>query len=126
MGRLMLGLMTTCVLIWAESGMAINYRCQLASQPGTYLRTVEWDGSTPFQTAIQYNGRSGWLRVQSIGLAGHPDYIFEVNVDGRTLISTSQEKGLKDYILNWKSDGEGLKDSVISVACRTTGQDVEE
>lgn len=118
--------LTIGLLFSSANGMAMNYRCQLASQPGAYLRTVEWDGSTPFQTPIQYNGRSGWLRVQSIGLPGHPDYLFEVNVGGRTLMATSQEKGIKDYNLNWKSDGEGMSDSIISIACRWTGQGYED
>jgi|GEM_PF-1716324 len=118
-------LLTIGIFSFSAHASAVNYRCQLASQPEFYLRNVDWDGSTPFQTPIQYNNRGGWLRVQSIGLPGHPDYLFEINVGGRTLLSSSQEKGLKDYNLNWKSDGEGMSDSLISVACRTTGSDDE-
>jgi hypothetical protein len=116
---------TISILFLSTSALGLTYRCQLASQPVFFLQTVEWDGSTPFQTPIQYNNRGGWLRVQSIGLAGHPDYLFEIHVGGRTLLSTTQEKGLKDYNINWKSDGEGMSESLISVACRTTGNDEE-
>jgi hypothetical protein len=89
------------------------------AQPGLFLQNVDWDGSTPFQAAIKYNGKNGLFRVRSIGMEGHPDYLFEATVDGKTLLASSQERALKDYNLTWKSDA--TPEGVISIACRHLG-----
>lgn len=87
----------------SSAAFSLDYKCQLASAPQFYLRSVTWDGSTPFETPLMFDGKSGVLRVKPIGMQGHPDYLFQIIIGERTLLATSQERGLKDYNLNWKS-----------------------
>lgn len=96
------------------------YRCQVVSQPDFFYRSIVWDGSTPFTTPLEYRGESGELKVSSIGLAGHPDYLFELRWREKTLFAVSQERNLKDYNINWRSDGHAT-DELISIACRSDG-----
>lgn len=100
------------------SAMGEIYDCQLTANPGVFYRAITWNGTTPFQSAIEYNHRPGLFKVSSIGLAGHPDYLFEIKVGNRTLMAVSQEKYLKDYNLSWRSDQENASDALINVACR--------
>lgn len=103
-----------------SSSAYAGYRCQIATKPDIFYRNLVWDGSTPFVAPFEYHGESGELSVKSIGLAGHPDYLFELRWHDKSLVSVSQERNLKDYNINWQSDGS-RGDELISVACRTNG-----
>ena len=106
-------------LLLSSSAFA-GYRCQVTTRPDIFYRDLVWDGSTPFVTPFEYQGDIGELRVKSIGLAGHPDYLFELHWHDKSLLSVSQERNLKDYNITWQSDGS-RGNELVSVACRTNG-----
>lgn len=97
---------------------AETFHCQITANPGLFYRDITWDGSTPFQFPIEYNQRPGLFKVSSIGLAGHPDYLFEIKIEDRTVLAASQERHLKDYNVSWRSDDETVAQSLVNVACR--------
>ena len=109
------------VCIFPGQVFAMNYQCQIVSTPGLFYRTINWDGSTPFQYPIEFKGMNGVLNIRSIGLAGHPDYLFDLTFGSRTLMSVSQERNAKDYNLTWRSDADNASDAMIQIACRSNG-----
>lgn len=97
---------------------ATSYRCQIFSLPDFFTSNVTWDGKAPFQSSFTYQGHSATLKIDSIGLAGHPEYLFQIVWEGRALLAVSQKADLKDYNLTWKSDGEETPTPMIQIACR--------
>jgi hypothetical protein len=105
----------------AESEMFAGYSCHVFSQNPIYRSTFRWDGSLPFQTQIKAGGVDGFLRVQSIGLSGRPELLFEIRIGTRTLFSTSQKSDLTDYTLIWKAAKATDEPSEITIACSASG-----
>ncbi len=105
----------------SESETFAGYSCHVFSQTPIYRSTFRWDGSLPFQTQIKAGGVDGFLRVQSIGLSGHPELLFEIRIGNRTLFSTSQKSDLTDYTLIWKSAKVTDEPSEITIACSASG-----
>jgi hypothetical protein len=104
-----------------DSETFAGYSCHVFSQAPIYRSTFRWDGSLPFQTDIKAGGTDGFLRVQSIGLSGHPELLFEIRIGTRTLFSTSQKSELTDYTLIWKSAKATDEPSEITIACSASG-----
>ena len=104
-----------------ESETFAGYRCHVFSEAPIYRSTFRWDGSLPFQTQIKAGGVDGFLRVQSIGLSGRPELLFEIRIGTRTLFSTSQKSELTDYTLIWKAAKATDVPSEITIACSASG-----
>jgi hypothetical protein len=104
-----------------ESETFAGYSCHVFSEAPIYRSTFRWDGSLPFQTQIKAGGVDGFLRVQSIGLSGRPELLFEIRIGSRTLFSTSQKSDLTDYTLIWKAAKATDVPSEITIACSASG-----
>ena len=104
-----------------ESETFAGYSCHVFSEAPIYRSTFRWDGSLPFQTQIKAGGVDGFLRVQSIGLSGRPELLFEIRIGTRTLFSTSQKSELTDYTLVWKAAKATDVPSEITIACSASG-----
>ena len=124
--------MVLCVALGAHAADAAahesspeeaSFRCHVFGEAPLFRSNFIWDGSTPFQTNIQTSGEMLAIRIQEIGLRGHPEYIFEMRYGRRLILSTSQGAGLTDYVMTWKAADAQATLSSISVSCSKSGSD---
>ena len=104
------------VFLFSSLPAFADYTCQIVTEKPHHLESMSWDGE-PFQYTFPYRDGEATWRVQEIGLAGHPEFLFELRALGRVVMDMSQAKGLADYVFTWKS-GEPGAGHLISIVCR--------
>lgn len=98
-----------------------SYKCHYFSQEPLVRTTFVWDGTVPYLTALRAGNTDGYFRIQNIGMAGRPEYLFDIKVGERIIFSMSQKAGLTDYTMIWKSAVNNGGFSELTITCSVTG-----
>ena len=109
------GIAGLAMFVGSAVAPAASWQCWLTVMPDNPSRSLVWNGAVPASWDFVYKGLPGKVTIDAIGMPGHPDYGFAFHWQNKTLLSSSQPKGLTDYNLVWNPDD--ASQNVISFAC---------